>query len=83
MEKEVVPAAKVVDFKSFKDKRSVEREIGRGRKPLYVNHAAGTISGRKDENADFGDRLTKIRSSLDRINQLMTELKKLSQRPTH
>jgi hypothetical protein len=31
-----------------------------------------------DKGEDFGDRLQKIRSSLERINSLMTDLKKLS-----
>jgi len=35
-------------------------------------------------NEDFGDRVSRIRASLDRINQLMLELKKMnaSDKPT-
>jgi len=29
-------------------------------------------------NEDFGDRMTRIRASLDRINVLMAELRKMS-----
>lgn len=76
--------SKVVELSAFKKKRETTEQLARGRKPLYVDHNEGAITGRPNapkaaaaEN-DFGDRLTKIRGSLDRINQLMTELKKLS-----
>ena len=79
------PQSKVVDLTQFKKKKDVEREVARSRKPLYVDHHEGRISGRSDKrqaqqenNEHFGDRLTKIRSSIDRINQLMAEIKKLS-----
>jgi hypothetical protein len=90
MENESTPVvSKVVDFKSFKEKKTMDRDLARGRKPLYVSHTNGNVSSNKEgaskdgTGADFGDRLVKIRSSLDRINQLMTELKKLSQRSIH
>jgi hypothetical protein len=74
--------AKVVDFGAFKKKRDVKEEVARSRKPLYVNSSEGSISGmnpsQKQGKEDFAERLTKIRGSLDRINQLMTEIKKLS-----
>lgn len=76
---------KVIDFKSFKQKQEINSEFSRSRKPLYVNNEEGRISGSasgaksaSDGNEDFGDRLHKIRSSLDRINALMADLKKLS-----
>jgi hypothetical protein len=76
---------KVVDFSAFKKKSEVNQEVSRGRKPLYLNHddgrASGTNEGAKNATSsgeDFGDRLQNIRASLDRINNLMSELKKLS-----
>ena len=77
---------KVVDFSAFKNKQSVNNEFSRSRKPLYVNQDQGKISGSADgavsaadaSNEDFGERLLKIRASLDRINSLMANLKKLS-----
>jgi hypothetical protein len=77
---------KVLDFSAFKNKQNVNNEISRSRKPLYVNQNEGKISGSTDgqvsaadaSNEDFGERLLKIRASLDRINSLMANLKKLS-----
>jgi predicted transcriptional regulator len=76
---------KILDFKSFKQKQETNNEFSRSRKPLYVNKEEGRISGNAegaksaaDKGEDFGDRLQKIRSSLDRINSLMADLKKLS-----
>ncbi len=81
---ESVPVSKIVDLSAFKKKKDTKEEIARSRKPLYVNHSQGSISGSQQASTtsstsgDFADRLTKIRGSLDRINQLMTEIKKLS-----
>lgn len=76
--------SKVLDFTAFKKKQDVNNEFARSRKPLYVNSEEGRISGNPDgaksasQPEDFGDRMQKIRSSLDRINSLMADLKKLS-----
>ena len=76
---------KVLDFTSFKKKQDTNSEFSRARKPLYVNSDEGRISGSADgaktgapSGEDFGDRMQEIRSSLDRINSLMADLKKLS-----
>lgn len=75
---------KVLDFTAFKKKQDTNSEFSRARKPLYINNEDGRVSGTNEgaKNAastdDFGDRLQKIRSSLDRINTLMADLKKLS-----
>jgi hypothetical protein len=75
---------KVLDFTAFKKKQAVNQEVARGRKPLYINHDEGRVSGTAasatapSAGEDFGDRLQKIRASLDRINNLMADLKKLS-----
>jgi len=84
-----VPVSKVVQLASFKKKRETQEELARARKPLYVNHADGAISGTQagakngGANEDFADRLGKIKGSLDRINQLMAEIKKLSARSSN
>ena len=72
------PESKVVSLTAFKKKKETRDEVSRGRKPLYMSHGDGQVSGRNAASDDFGDRLGKIRSSLDRINNLMSELKKLS-----
>lgn len=72
----------IVDLASFRKKKEVGDEFARGRKPLYVSHMTGKVTGsphmKTPESPDFGDRLTRIRSSLDKINRLMSELKKMS-----
>lgn len=51
-----------------------------GRTPLFVSHIDGTVKGsshfNRPTNENFGDRISRIRTSLDRINKLMAELRK-------
>lgn len=72
-------SSNVVDLKSFKRTRELETQIGRGRTPLHVSHIDGKVKGsphlRGKESDDFGDRMQRIRSSLEKINQLMADLK--------
>ena len=69
----------VVDLKNFKRTRELETQIGRGRTPLHVSHIDGKVKGsphlRNQESDDFGDRMQRIRSSLEKINQLKADLK--------
>jgi len=73
------PSSNVVDLKSFKRTRELETQIGRGRTPLHVSHIDGKVKGsphlKTNESDDFGDRMQRIRSSLEKINQLMADLK--------
>ena len=75
---------KVVSLASFRQKKSADDQLARGRKPLYVSHMQGKVTGSPHLNApeagDFGDRLQRIRTSLEKINGLMAELKKMSAR---
>ncbi len=74
--------AKVVDFNAFKKKKSGDGELARGRNPLYMSHLDGKVTGsphfKRPEAGDFGDRLQRIRTSLEKINGLIAELKKMS-----
>lgn len=75
--------AQVVDLASFRKQKTTEAEFARGgRKPLYVSHLNGKVSGsphmKRPDSSDFGDRLQRIRSSLEKINRLMSELKRMS-----
>jgi hypothetical protein len=74
--------ASVVDMASFRKKKSLDQEFARDRKPLYVSHLTGKVSGspngKKTETGDFADRLQRIRSSLEKINRLMGDLKRMA-----
>lgn len=76
-------SGEVVDLASFRKKKDTNEEFARGgRKPLYVSHLTGKVTGsphlKGPQSPDFGDRLQRIRSSLEKINRLMGELKKMS-----
>lgn len=51
---------------------------------LYVDQTTGKMMGsphyRRPEADDFGDRMQRIKNSLEKINQLMTELKKTTRK---
>lgn len=74
---------RIVDLSSFRKKKEIEQDLAQGRRPLFVSHADRKMTGsphlRNPEAEDFGDRLQKIRSSLERINKLMAELKKTAE----
>lgn len=73
----------VVNFTEFRQKKKVTEELARGRNPLFISHQEGKVKGsphlNRPEAEDFGDRLQRVRASLEKINRLMAELKKLSQ----
>lgn len=66
----------VIDIRSRK-KQSPAKD---GRTPLYSSHLEPK---RPSEEEDFGERMKRIRASLEKINQLMHELKKNSTDYTH
>lgn len=72
----------VLDFNSFKKKKEIDRDLAAGRNPLYVSHLDGKVKGsphlNRPEAEDFGDRLQRIRTSLEKINSLISDLKKMS-----
>lgn len=76
--------AKVLDLTKFRQKKETKDEFGRGREPLYSSHLnqnrpAAPSKAARGKDDDFGDRLQRIRTSLDKINKLMGELRKMSQ----
>ncbi len=73
--------SRVVDLASFRKKKETTAELTKpGRNPLYVSHLTGKATGTPtgSEKQDFGDRLQRIRGSLDKINRLMEELKSMA-----
>ena len=72
----------VVSLDQFKQSKKVKENLARGRDPLYMSHRTGKISGHSDlhRSEDFGDRVSRIRASIEKINDLMKELKRMSER---
>jgi hypothetical protein len=66
--------ATVVDLASFRNKKIAHESFSGNRKPLGATHKAEEGSGTLPE------RLQKIKSSLDRINRLMQDLKSLEKK---
>ena len=67
------------DVIQFKPKKE---GVGAGKPTLYVSHLTGKISD-GENRPEFGDRLARIRASLEKINRLMAELKKMSVESTN
>lgn len=83
--KELEAVSNVVDFTTFKRTKLLDEELSRGRTPLHVSHMDGKVQdsphARRPEGGDFGERMRRIKTSLEKINQLMSELKKSSRKP--
>lgn len=76
---------KIVDMAAFRRRKFVENDLARGRKPLFVSHHDSKVTGSPhfnqpvgDGSDDLGDRIQRIRASLQKINRLMAELKRMS-----
>lgn len=65
----------IIDIEAFRRKKQDEEDMSRGRRPLYISHLENKASGNAE---NFGDRLSRVRESLKRINELMDELKRIS-----
>ncbi len=61
--------SKIVDLNDFKSKKQLDDSISPGRVPLYKTHL----------NEEHASRILRIRASLERINKLMSEIKKVSE----
>lgn len=76
-----VKPTNVFDMQKFRTKKSTEQEFAHGgRKPLYISYLDGQVKGsphfQRHDSEDFGERMQRIKASLERINQLMADLKK-------
>ena len=79
--KETDSVSNVIDFSQFKEKKLLDESIARGRTPLYLSHLDGKVRGKsphfkRPSSDDLGDRMQRIKTSLEKINFLMNELKK-------
>ena len=72
--------ANVVDFASFREKKTLNQDLAGDRTPLFVSHLDGKVKGsphfKRPTSQDFGDRIQRIRASLEKINELMAQLKR-------
>jgi hypothetical protein len=65
---------KVVDLSSFRLKKKIEADVTRGRTPLYTSYK-NPASEQPNPDNDFAARMQRIRQSLEKINQLMSQIK--------
>lgn len=66
-------------LRDWKAKKRQEQNQELPTRPLYVNHQNGNITGSPhNTDPEVGARLARVRASLERINKLMAELKKMS-----
>ena len=71
----------IIDLNEKRKQKQAAEAIGRGRIPLSVSHGkvesrlSGVVFGNEPGDAEFTARMQRIRTSLEKINQLMTELK--------
>ena len=72
--------SKVVSLANYKAKKSTDQELSRNRRPLYVSHLKNKSDSQKPKERHLGDRISRIKVSLDRINNLMNDLKAMSER---
>lgn len=73
----------VVDFQNFARRKRDEKQLARGREPLFKTHAERSLTpekGRRVNEGGFDERISKIRQSLDRISQLLFDLRKIAKK---
>lgn len=72
---------KVLDFGTFKAKKDFEQDMSRNRMPLHVSHLDSKVKSspqiNREDKEDFSRRMQRIRQSLEKINTLMADLKKV------
>lgn len=79
--------ARVIDFQAFKSKRQLEgdRTSGVARTFLaegpFTAPEPGTPGAKFNGDTDLAARIERIKSSISRINQLMSELRNISEPP--
>lgn len=62
----------IVNISEFRKQKTTYKN----RKPLYVSHVTGKVTA---DVQGFDERINRIRSSLERINKLMADLKHVSE----
>ncbi len=67
-------STEIINFSDFVTKEKLDSEVSNKRKPLYESH----LKTSEKEGGDFTLRMDRIKRSLERINNLMTELKDIS-----
>ncbi len=81
----------VINFAEAKAKKQIKEDLAQGRQPLYISHLDGKLKGsphlngahlNAGEHDDFGDRLGRIKTTLEKINRLMSELRRTSKEET-
>lgn len=72
----------VVSLTDFKSKKQIKDQLSQGRNPLFASHLDGKVTGsphfKRPVAEDFGDRVQRIRTSIEKINKLLGDLKKIS-----
>lgn len=66
----------VISFYRKRKQKQTAETISRGRIPLSISH--GKVFGTEQGDSEFTERMARIRTSLEKINSLMTELKQSS-----
>jgi len=74
----------IIDINKHKIKLLTKKELTKDRKPLYVDYLNGEVKGsphfKRHDSEDFIDRLLRIKDSIERINNLMKDLKEKENR---
>jgi hypothetical protein len=71
----------IMDLNHARLKKQVREDLANDRTPLYLSYNKGRVlTGEQilKPKDDFADGLVRVRQSLERINDLMSELKKLN-----
>lgn len=66
----------LINLHEWKKKKQTAEAISRGRIPLSISH--GRVYGTEPGDAEFNERMQRIRQRLERVNDLMNELKQYS-----
>lgn len=77
-EEQKVGTENLVSLTDFRQRRQAQYDLSRGRRPLYLSHMAQGTASREESEGDFAERVARIRKSLERINELMAQLRRSS-----
>lgn len=79
------PPTKVISLVTYKQNKQREELLARGRKPLYTSYSKSPPTQQLGTPPTatpptFEERVGRIKASLEKINGLMADLKRLSRR---